>query len=197
MFNKSSLSTIKNVFFIGLSAFLVGTGYSLLAPKSLASPGFLEFQWDPDPDYRRLRYYLSNNDTLARANYYLFLRGKERENNIIKLTFKIPNSFDAKIKSEKLTFCKVKVGGYTGRTKCLEKVPSLIEVNDNQASIDIFPKVPIPRDKNTYALKMKIFNPRKSGMYQIQTLAQSQQPGEIPVSRYLGTYNITVQKNVQ
>ena len=195
MLKKSSLSTIKKVFVIGLSAFLLGTGSSVLAPKSSAS--FFEFQWDPDPDYRKLRYYQSDKDTLKRATYYFFLRHKEREENIIKLTFKVPDKFDSKIKSEKLTFCKVKVGGYIGRTRCLEEVPSVIEINENQTYIEIFPKAPIPKNKDPYALKMKIFNPRRSGMYQIQALSQSQQPGEIPVSRYLGTYNITVQKNVQ
>merc|ERR1712224_669379 len=96
-------------------------------------------------------------------------------------------------KPEKLSLCKVKLGGFTGRTRCLEKVPSVIEVNDKQTSIEIFPKSPIPKNKENYAISMKIFNPRKGGMYQIQALSQSQQPGEIPISTYLGTWNVTVQ----
>ena len=193
MLKKSSLSTIKTVFVIGVSSFLLGTGSSILAPKSSASPGFFEYQWDADPDYRKLRYYQSSSDKLARARYYFFLRGKERKDNTIKLTIKIPDYFDAKIKPEKLSLCKVKLGGFTGRTRCLEKVPSVIEINDKQTSIEIFPKSPIPRNKENYAISMKIFNPRKGGMYQIQALSQSQQPGEIPISTYLGTWNITVQ----
>ena len=193
MFKKASLSTIKKVFFIGFSAFLLGTGSSILAPKSSASPGFFEIQWDADPDYRRLRYYQSTREKLDRASYYFFLRGKERKDNTIKLTIKIPDYFDAKIKPEKLSLCKVKLGGFTGRTRCLEKVPSVIEINDKQTSIEIFPKSPLPKNKENYAISMKIFNPRKGGMYQIQALSQSQQPGEIPISTYLGTWNITVQ----
>ena len=193
MLKKSSLSTIKKVFVIGLSAFLLGTGSSILAPKSSASPGFFEYQWDSDPEYRKLRYYQSTREKLDRATYYFFLRGKERKDNTIKLTIKIPDYFDAKIKPEKLSLCKVKVGGFTGRTRCLEKVPSVIEINDKQTSIEIFPKSPIPKNKENYAVLMKIFNPRKGGMYQIQALSQSQQPGEIPISTYLGTWNITVQ----
>ena len=190
---KSSLSTIKTVFVIGLSSFFLGTGSSILAPKSSASPGFFEYQWDADPDYRKLRYYQSTREKLDRATYYFFLRGKERKDNTIKLTIKIPDYFDAKIKPEKLSLCKVKLGGFTGRTRCLEKVPSVIEINDKQTSIEIFPKSPIPKNKEDYAISMKIFNPRKGGMYQIQALSQSQQPGEIPISTYLGTWNITVQ----
>ena len=193
MFKKKTLSTIKKVFFIGFSAFLLGTGASIIAPKSSASPGFFEIQWDPDPDYRRLKYYQSSSDSLDRATYYFFLRGKERKENIIKLTLKVPDYFEAKIKPERISLCKVRVGGYSGRTSCLENVPSVIEVNDNQTSIEIFPKGPIPLNKDSYAVVMKIFNPRKAGMFQFQALAQSQQPGEIPISTYLGTWNISVQ----
>ena len=193
MFKKTSFSTVKKVFFIGFSAFLFGTGSTILAPKSSASPGFFEVQWDPEPGYRRLKYFQSSKDKLDRATYYFFLRGKERKENIIKLTLKVPDYFDAKIKSEKLSLCKVMVGGFKTRTRCLEKVPSVIEVNDNQTSIEIFPERPIPKNKDSYAVVMKIFNPRKAGMFQIQALSQSQQPGEMPISTYLGTWNVSVQ----
>ena len=193
MLKKQSFSIIKKVFFIGFSAFLFGTGASILAPKSSASPGFFEYQWDPEPGYRRLKYNQSASKRLERATYYFFLRGKEREENIIKLTLKVPDYFEAKIKPEKLSLCKVKVGGYTERTRCLENIPSVIEVNDNQTSIEIFPEKPIPRNKDNYAVVMKIFNPRKRGMFQIQALSQSLNPGEIPISTYLGTWNIDVQ----
>ena len=193
MFKKHSLKTIKKAFFIGFSAFVLGTGVSILAPKSLASPGFFEIQWDPEPGYRRLKYFQTSSERLDRATYYFFLRGRERKENIIKLTIKVPDYFKAKIKPEKLSLCKVRVGGYSGRTSCLENVPSVIEVNEKQTIIEIFPKGPIPLNKDSYAIVMKIFNPRKTGMFQFQALAQSQQPGEIPISTYLGTWNISVQ----
>ena len=193
MFKNSSLSKIKKVFFIGFSAFLFGTGSTLLAPKPSTSQGFFEHQWDPEPGYRKLKYFQSSNEALDRSTYYFFLRGKERKDNIIKLTLKVPDYFEAKIKSKKLSLCKVKVGGFSERTRCLENVPSLIEINNNQTSIDIFPERPIPKNKDSYAVVMKIFNPRKAGMFQIQALSQSQQPGEVPISTYLGTWNVSVQ----
>ena len=55
MYKKQSLSIIKKAFFIGFSAFIFGTGASILAPKSSASPGFFEHQWDPEPGYKRLK----------------------------------------------------------------------------------------------------------------------------------------------
>ena len=193
MYKKQSLSTIKKAFFIGLSAFIFGTGASILAPKSSASPGFFEHQWNPEPGYKRLKYYQSSSDKLDRATYYFFLRGKERKDNITKLTLKVPDYFKAKIKPEKLNLCKVKVGGFKGRTNCLENVPSVIQIKNNQTSIEIFPERPIPLNKDNYAVVMKVFNPRKGGMFQFQAFSQSQQPGEIPISTYLGTWNVSVQ----
>ena len=104
---------------------------------------------------------------------------------------KVPNYFDAKIKSEKLSLCKVKIGGYTGRTRCLETIPSTIKVNKNQSVIEVFPEKPIPLNKDNYAVVMKIFNPRKRGMFQFQAFSQNTE--EIDISTYLGTWNIDVQ----
>ena len=193
MFKEKSLTNIKKAIFIGFSAFIVGTGASILAPESSASPGFFEHQWDPEPGYKRLKYYQSSSDKLDRATYYFFLRGKERKDNINKLTLKVHDYFKAKIKPEKLNLCKVKVGGFKGITNCLENVPSVIQIKNNQTSIEIFPERPIPLNKDNYAVVMKVFNPRKGGMFQFQALSQCQQPGEIPISTYLGTWNVSVQ----
>ena len=191
MSNKKLLSIFKKSFFIGFSAFVFGTGASFLAPQSFASPGFFEHQWDPEPGYKRLKYYQSSSNRNERSTYYFFLRGKERNEDIEKLTIAIPDYFDSKIKTKKLSLCKVKVGGYTARTRCLENIPSLIEINDNQTIINILPEKPIPYNKDTYAVVMKIFNPRKRGMFQFRAISQN--TDEIPISTYLGTWNIDVQ----
>ncbi|RCL48552.1 MAG: DUF2808 domain-containing protein [Prochlorococcus sp. MED-G73] len=191
MFKKKLLSAIKKSFFIGFSAFLFGTGSSILAPQTSASPGFFEYQWDPEPGYKRLKYYQSSSKRNERSTYYFFLRGNDRKEDIKKLTIAIPDYFEARIKTKKLNLCKVKVGGYTTRTRCLENIPSLIEVNDKQTIIDIFPEKPIPFNKDNYAVVMKIFNPRKRGMFQFRALSQN--ADEIPISTYLGTWNIDVQ----
>ena len=77
------------------------------------------------------------------------------------------------------------------KTRCLEKLPAVIEVAKDQLSVDIFPKKPIPVDKEGYAVVMKIFNPNKAGMYQLNATAQS--PGELPISSYIGSWNFTVE----
>ena len=191
MFKNQFLTIIKKVFFVGFSAFLFSAGALNVAPRSAASPGFFEYQWYPEEGYKKLRYLQSSSERLERATYYFFLRGKERKADISKLTLRVPDYFEAKIKPEKLSLCRVNVGSYTSRTRCLENIPSEIKINENQTSIDISPEKAIPLNKDSYAVVMKIFNPRKRGMFQFQ--AFSQNVGEIDISTYLGTWNIDVQ----
>ena len=191
MLKNQSLPIIKKAFFIGFSAFLFSAGALNVAPKSSASPGFFEYQWYPEEGYKKLRYLQSSSERLERATYYFFLRGKERKADISKLTLRVPDYFEAKIKPEKLSLCRVNIGSYTSRTRCLENIPSEIKINENQTSIDISPEKAIPLNKDSYAVVMKIFNPRKRGMFQFQ--AFSQNVGEIDISTYLGTWNIDVQ----
>ncbi len=191
MLKNQSLPIIKKAFFIGFSAFLFSAGALNVAQKSSASPGFFEYQWYPEEGYKKLRYLQSSSERLERATYYFFLRGKERKADISKLTLRVPDYFEAKIKPEKLSLCRVNIGSYTSRTRCLENVPSEIKINEDQTSIDISPEKAIPFNKDSYAVVMKIFNPRKRGMFQFQ--AFSQNVGEIDISTYLGTWNIDVQ----
>ena len=191
MFKNQTLPIIKKVFFVGFSAFLFSAGALNVAPKSSASPGFFEYQWYPEEGYKKLRYLQSSSERLERATYYFFLRGKERKADISKLTIRVPDYFEAKIKPEKLSLCRVSIGSYTSRTRCLENIPSQIKINETQTSIDISPEKAIPLNKDSYAVVMKIFNPRKRGMFQFQ--AFSQNVGEIDISTYLGTWNIDVQ----
>ena len=190
MFKKQSLSIIKKATVLGFSALFLSAGALNLAPKSSASPGF-EIQWFPEEGYKKLRYLQSSSERLDRATYYFFLRGKERKADISKLTLRVPDYFEAKIKPKKLSLCKVNVGSYSSKTRCLKNIPSEITINSNQTSIVISPDQPIPLNKESYAVVMKIFNPRERGMFQFQ--AFSQNVGEIDISTYLGTWNIDVQ----
>ena len=191
MFKKKLLSAIKKSFFIGFSAFLFGTGASIIAPQPYANAGFFEYQWFPEEGYKKLRSYQSSSERNDRASYYFFLRGKERKTDIVKLALRVPDYFEAKIKPSKLSICKVKIGGFKGRTACKEIIPSVIKINDKQTLIEIIPEKPILFNRDSYAVVMKIFNPRKRGMFQFQ--AFSQKDGEVDISTYLGTWNIDVQ----
>ena len=191
MFKKQFLTTFKKGFFVGFSAFLLGTGSNIIATQSSASPGFFEYQWNAEPGYKRLKYYQSADERLERSTYFFFLRGRERKENIEKLIITVPDYFEAKIKPTRISLCKVNVGGYKSRTRCLESISSLVKINDKQTVIEILPERSIPFNKDNYAVVMKIFNPRKRGMFQFRAI--SQKGSEIPISTYLGTWNIDVQ----
>ncbi len=175
------------------SAFIIGsfTVPDLIKQSPvLANPG-IDFMWDPDPSYVKLKYLQTSKEKKDRSTYYLFLRARDRKTGILKLTIKVPDYFDANIKPEKLNLCHAKIGGYSSRTKCVEDIPAIIEVSKDQTSIEIFPDNPIPVNKNTYALRMKLINPRRAGMFQFHAYAQS--PGAVPISGYVGSWNIAVE----
>ncbi len=193
MFQFKTTSILKNISkkspvpFLFVSTIL---GTILVNYSSVLANTGMDFMWDPDPNYVKLKYAQSSNQRRARSTYYFFLRERDRKTGILKLTIKIPSYFDANITQKSLNFCKANVGGFSSRSKCLENIPSVIEISKDQSSIDIFPDNPIPVDKNTYALRMKIFNPRRVGMFQFHAYAQS--PGALPISGYVGTWNMDV-----
>ncbi len=193
MFNHK-LKSKSGIFAKRLSAsFLILTtitGINVFGNKPyLASTG-IDFIWDSSTNFVKLKYLQSSNEKNDRSTYYLFLRGRDRKSDMLSISIKVPEYFDTEIKPEKLVFCKVKVGGYTSRTKCIKEIPSLIEVNNKQTSIDIYPETVIPASRDTYALKMKIINPRKSGMFQFHAYAQ--RPQDVPIPGYVGSWNMDV-----
>ena len=155
-----------------------------------ASPGMFEIQWDPDPSFVRLKLLQTSNEKQDRAKYHFFLRSGERKTGILQLTLKVPNYFDAKISEKKLSLCQVKIGGFKDRTKCIKELPAVFEISKDQSSIDIYPDNPIPMDKNTYAVILKLFNPRKSGMFQFHGYAKS--TGAMPISSYIGSWTVDI-----
>jgi len=186
-FSKRNL--LKSIFTIGLisSCFYL----EAINTKSPALSNMLEFRWDKDDNYKKLKYYQTSSTKMDRATYYFFLRKTDRKTGILKLSLKFPEYFKAKLKEKKITLCEAKIGGYSSRSRCLNNIPSTIEINEKEKTIDIFPNDPIPADKKTYAVKLKMFNPRKAAMYQVNAFSQS--PGELPISLYLGSYLFEIQ----
>jgi len=176
-------------------AMLITTGFLGLIEVSkrpiFASPGGIQFQWDPDPSFKRLKSFQTSGKRMERSFYYFFLRERERKTGILKLTIKVPDYFKAKIKTENLTLCQAKIGGFKARSKCIENVPAVFEVTKGQSQIDIFPDQPIPVDSKTYAVLMKIRNPRRAGMFQFHGYAQS--TGAMPMASYIGSWPFQVE----
>ena len=174
----------------------------LLIPTILVSTPFLnkiqdvkaglEFQWDQDSGYRRLKWFQKENRRRLRNTIYFFLRPSDRRTDILKITVGIPKTFKVTLKEEKISLCKVKIGGYESRTKCLEDVPADIEIITEESglrSLNIYPYKPIPSNKESYAIVFKVFNPNKSGLYQFHSFGQ---PKGKSISTYLGSSTIVI-----
>ena len=189
--NKSIFKKFSKAFLTSIIIISAYTGFSEYTSGPLGANAGIDFMWDADPNYVKLRYLQSSKRRNDRSTYYLFLRARDRKTGILKLTINIPDYFSAKIQSKKLTLCQATVGGFRAKTKCKEEIPAVIEVNKDQTKIEIFPDNPIPLDNKTYALRMKIFNPRKAMMFQFHAYAQS--PGSLPISGYVGSWNMDVQ----
>ena len=152
----------------------------------------LEFQWDQDSNFRKLKWFQKENRKKIRNTIYFFLRPSDRKTDLLKINFVIPKTFKSTLKSEKLNFCKVRIGGFDSRTKCLEDIPADIEINTDESglrSLDIYPYSPIPNNKDSYAIVLKIFNPKRNGLYQFHSYGQ---PKGKSFTSYLGSWTIVI-----
>jgi len=152
----------------------------------------LEFQWNQDSSFRRLRWFQRENKRRLRNTIYFFFRPSDRNTDLLKINLGIPETFKSTLKNEKISFCKVRIGGFESRTKCLEDIPADIEINTDESglrSLNVYPYSPIPSNKDSYAIVLKVFNPRKTGLYQFHSYGQPK--GETS-SSYLGSWTILI-----
>ena len=156
----------------------------------------LEFQWDQDSGYRRLKWFQKENKRRFRNTIYFFFRPSDRNSELLKVNLAIPKGYKSNLYKEKISLCKVRIGGFQSRTKCLEDIPADIEINTDESSlrsIDIYPYSPIPsytNSKESYAIVFKkIFNPKKSGLFQFHSFGQ---PKGKSISTYLGSWTILI-----
>ena len=152
----------------------------------------LEFQWDQASSFRRLKWFQKENRRKFRNTIYFFLRPSDRRTDLLKINLAIPKTFKSSLKNEKISFCKVRIGGFENRTKCLEDIAADIEINTEESglrSLDIYPYSPVPSNKDSYAIVLKVFNPKKSGLYQFHSYGQ---PKGESFSSYLGSWTIVI-----
>jgi hypothetical protein len=153
----------------------------------------LEFQWDQDSGHRRLKWFQKEDRRKFRNTIYFFLRPSDRRTDLLKINLAIPKTFKTTLNKEKISLCKVKIGGFDSRTKCLEDLPADIEINTDESSLrslNIYPYSPIPSDKESYAIVFKkVINPKRTGLYQFHSYGQSKGKS---VSSYLGSWTIVI-----
>ena len=151
-----------------------------------------EFQWDQGSGFKRLKWFQKEKKRKLRNTIYFFLRPSDRRTGLLKINLAIPSTFKSTLKKEKISICKVRIGGFESRTKCLEDIPADLEINTEESgvrSLNIYPYSPIPSDKESYAIVLEVFNPKKSGLYQFHSYGQ---PKGKSVSSYLGSWTIMI-----
>jgi len=186
---KKLTLNLKILRFFLIPTILVSTPFFNYIQEGKA--GF-EFQWDQDSSFRRLKWFQKEDKRKFRNTIYFFLRPSDRRTDLIKINLAIPKTFKSTLKNEKISFCKVRIGGFENRTKCLEDIPNDIEINTDESglrSLDIFPYSPIPSNKDSYAIVLKVFNPKKTGLYQFHSYGQ---PKGKSFSSYLGSWTIVI-----
>ena len=152
----------------------------------------LEFQWDQDSGYRRLKWFQKENKRRFRNTIYFFFRPSDRNSELLKVNLAIPKGYKSNLYKEKISLCKVRIGGFQSRTKCLEDIPADIEIKTDDSSlrsINIYPYSPIPLNKESYAIVLKANNPKRSGLYQFHSYGQ---PAGKSVLSYLGSWTIVI-----
>ena len=186
---KKNTLNLKILRFFLIPTILVSTPFFNYIQEGKAG---LEFQWDQNEGYRKLKWFQKENKRRFRNTIYFFLRPSDRRTDILKINLAIPKTFKSNLKSEKLSFCKVRIGGFESRTKCLEDIPADIEINTDESglrSLDIYPYSPIPSNKDSYAIVLKVFNPKKNGLYQFHSYGQ---PRGESFTSYLGSWTIVI-----
>ena len=152
----------------------------------------LEFQWDQDSGFRKLKWFQKENKRSFRNTIYFFLRPSDRNAELLKINLSIPKTFKSTLKQEKISLCKVRIGGFENRTKCLEDIPADVEINTDESSLrslNVYPYTPIPLNKESFAIVLKTKNPKKSGLYQFHSFGQ---PKGKSSSNYLGSWTIVI-----
>ena len=188
--NTKNLSlSFKILRFSILSTILVSTPFFNSIQDAKAG---LEFQWESNTGYRRLKWFQKEDKRQFKNTIYFFFRPYDRVSDLLKINLAIPKTFKSTLKNEKISFCKVRIGGFENRTKCLEDIPADFEINTEESglrSLNVFPYRPIPSNKDSYAIVLKVFNPKKSGLYQFHSYGQYKGKS---VSTYLGSWTIGI-----
>tara|TARA_Y100000589_G_scaffold321461_1_gene352856 strand:- start:122 stop:688 length:567 start_codon:yes stop_codon:yes gene_type:complete len=163
---------------------------SLLPFEINSAKAALEFQWDKNSGYKSLKWFQTSAEKNYRNKIFLFFKPNDRKTGLLSINLKIPKRYNKKLKRNNITFCKAKIGAYTSKSKCIEKITSDIVLNKETQRIEIYPISPVPSDKDTYAIVLKINNPQRSGIYQFHSFGKSS--GPVPVSSYIGSWTVTI-----
>ena len=60
----------------------------------------LEFQWNQNDNYRKLKWFQKENKRRFRNKIYFFLRPSDRKTDLLKINLAIPKTFKSTLKEE-------------------------------------------------------------------------------------------------
>ena len=185
---RNSLLNFKFIKFLLISPLFFSI--PLLTYINEANAG-LEFQWNQDSGYRKLKWFQKDDKRRFKNTIFLFLRPSDRVADLLKINLTIPKKFQSVLKTENISLCKVSIGGFEGRTKCLEDIDADIELElkEDNPSLVFYPYKPIPSNKDSYAIVFKVLNPKRSGLYQFHSFGQYSGQS---ASNYLGSWTIGI-----
>tara|TARA_B100001287_G_scaffold261802_1_gene251185 strand:- start:468 stop:1034 length:567 start_codon:yes stop_codon:yes gene_type:complete len=161
-----------------------------LVPLNTNALKALEFQWNPNDDYKRLGWHQTNPKKKSKNKIFFFYKPSDRKTSLLSINIKLPDNFKSNLKPKNISLCRVNIGGFNSKTKCLENIPSDIEINREDKKVEIYPISPVPSNKESYAIVFKVTNPYRSGLYQFHSFGKSS--GPIPVASYLGSWTIKI-----
>ena len=160
---------------------------SVKAQNAAGTPG-ISFRWNNNEDFKKLYFFISNQERDTWSDYSLILKGKDRKAAIIKLDVTVPSYFDSTINPKEVALKYCSVGSALKRTRCNETIPATVELTDEGKTLEIFPESPVPPNK-AIGVVFPVYNPG-SGMYQFNALAQA--PGDVPMAGYLVSWVIEI-----
>jgi len=157
-------------------------------------PG-LTLRWNGNEGgFKELKYVLNSGRTNALDTWMLLLPGKELDVAAMQVSVTYPSYFNGRFDNSAVKLKLCSAGGVMARTRCDKDVPtSSIEVDRDNGRIDFFPTKPIPAGTTIGVVFDSMINPSNPGMLQFNASIIS--PGDLPLSKYVGSWLITIENN--
>jgi hypothetical protein len=172
---KSSMLRLLSV--LAVSGCLVA-GLAI-ATQAQSTPGLTIFSGVQSDN--QLGYRLDYEGKLGvRDRYHLRIPARKLEFAVSRLVINYPDTYQ---------------GTFDPKAVRVEVAGDRIELDDvaldqENRTIEIYPKEPIPADKRIEVVLSNVYNPTQIGTHYFNASVQS--PGDLPLTRYVGTWIISI-----
>ncbi len=181
---------------LALSGF-AGSLMPMALPQPAVAQGLpgLTLRWNGNEGgFKELKYILNSGRTNALDTWMMILPGKELDVAAIQVSVTYPAYFAGRFDNSAVKLKLCNAGGVLARTRCEEDVPlSSVEIDRDNGRIDFFPAKPIPAGTTVGVVFDSMINPSNPGMLQFNASIIS--PGDLPLSKYVGSWLITIENN--